>query len=158
MEVTEKEITELMKTPEGRRLIEQMLGEETTVDTATDYGYGVQGQTDAEEGLAVANVGATMGQDATLGFQDEIMGQEGPMGQDEIMGQEGQQMGQEGQIGASPVNPGATRGMPPAQIGASPDIPGATRGLPPGINADEANQRRMMMQELLRQRRGSGIR
>ena len=136
--VTEEEITELIteltKTEEGRRLIEQMLGEETTVDTATDYGYGVQGQTDAEEGLAVADVGATVGQDATLGFQDEIMGQEG-------------------QIGASPVNPGATRGMPPAQIGASPDIPGATRGLPPGIsgiNADEA--RRMMMQELLRQR------
>ena len=144
--VTEKDITELMKTPEGRRLIEQMLGEETTVDTATDYGYGVQDRTDAEEGLAVADVGATMGQmgqDATLGFQDEIMGQDG------------QQMGQEGQIGASPVNPGATRGMPPAQIGASPDIPGATRGFPPeisGINADEANQRRMMMQELLRRR------
>ena len=121
--VTEEEITELMKTPEGRRLIEQMLGEETTVDTATDYGYGVQGQTDAEEGLAVANVGATMGQ--------------------------------EGQIGASPVNPGATRGMPPAQIGASPDIPGATRGFPPGesgINANEANQRSMMVQELLRRR------
>ena len=136
MEVTEKEITELMKTPEGRRLIEQMLGEETTVDTATDYGYGVQGQTDAEEGLAVANVGATMGQDATLGFQDEIMGQEG-------------------QIGASPVNPGATRGMPPAQIGASPDIPGTTRGMLPGgsgIDADEANQRSMMVQELLRRR------
>jgi hypothetical protein len=129
--VTEEEITELMKTPEGRRLIEQMLGEETT-----DYGYGVQDQTDAEEGLAVANVGATMGQDATLGFQDEIMGQEG-------------------QIGASPVNPGATRGMPPAQIGASPDIPGATRGFPPGIsgiNANEANQRSMMVQELLRRR------
>jgi hypothetical protein len=146
--VTEEEITELMKTPEGRRLIEQMLGEETAVDTATDYGYGVQDQTDAEEGLAVADVGATMGQDATLGFQDEIMGQEGPMGQDEIMGQEGQ-------IGASPVNPGATRGMPPAQIGASPDIPGATRGFPPGesgINANEANQRSMMVQELLRRR------
>lgn len=38
------------------------------------------------------------------------------------------------QIGASPVIPSATRGLPLETIGASPAIPGATRGLPPEEN------------------------
>jgi hypothetical protein len=65
-----------------------------------------------------------------------------------------QGIGDASQIGASPDNPGATRGMPLETIGASPDIPGATRGLSPrdsGIDPVGQNrQNRLRMEQILR--------
>lgn len=104
--VTEEEITELMETPEGRRLIEQMLGEDGS-DTLSSDPVGVLAD-------ASSPTGGALGQISDLESE---------------------------QLRASSPTGGAL-----SQIGASPDIPGASR------------TKFMMMQELLRQRRGSGIR
>ena len=156
--VTEEEITELIteltKTEEGRRLIEQMLGEDGS-DTLSSDPVGVLADASSPTGGALGQISDLESEQLraaspTGGALGQVSNSE--LGQLRAASPTG---GELGQIGASPVNPGATRGMPPAQIGASPDIPGTTRGMLPGgsgIDADEANQRSMMVQELLRRR------
>ena len=117
-----EDLRKLMETAKGREALKNILEMETTVDSDTDYSIGVQDQTDAEEGLAIADVGASSPTS-------------GPLGQ--ISDLELEQL-----RAASPT------GGEPSQIGASPDNLGATRGLLPedsGIDTARENKRRMML-------------
>jgi hypothetical protein len=134
--VTEEEIAELMKTPEGMQILRSMMEDQDEGEAMTAAsGYDNDG----------------MSPEDRMAF--DAMNNEAPI----ITPMPGMPPQAGEQIGASPDTLGATRGLPPETIGASPDIPGATRGLPlgvSGINAEEENKRRMM-EQLLRNQLGN---
>ena len=141
--VTEEEIAELMQTQEGRRLIEQMLGDDGTggalsqIGASPDIPGATRGLPPAQIGASPDIPGATRGLPSGISGADAIPG----VGSGAIPG-----VGA-GAIPSADAIPGVTAGAIPG-ADAIPGV-GAIPGVNTGVIPGEENKRRMMMQMLM---------